>query len=398
MNEFWLLESGVMDALTAAAATLTPPTMEELAAYEETFALSDDGLPRNMAVSGDVATIKVSGLLTDAPNWMARIFGAGNTVYRDVISSMAIAEQNPAVKTINLEVDSGGGQASAEWVDAMKAVKNSTKPVKAFVGRMAASAAYGLASQADEIFAQNEMTLFGSIGVLATVQKNENIIKVASSNAPDKAPDASTDAGKAAIRTHIDAMEKIFIDTVAAGRATTSEKVIADFGKGGIVLAEDAVKRGMIDNVNGAPASSNSDDSQESAKSGQTKTETINMDLTKLLADHPELHAQCVALGEKSERARVSTHLKMGASYGAMDLAIKAISEGTNPNEMLADYAVVQNDALNSEGEGENLEAATGDTAKPKTKTELSDTSQEDKDAEAVAADVAASFDFEQEA
>jgi len=388
MNEYWLLDSGIMDALTAASATITPPTMEEFAAYEETFALSDEGLPQNMSVSGDTATVKISGLLTDSPSWMARIFGSGNTVYRDIVTSFALAESAPEVKKINLLVTSGGGVASAEWIDAMDAIKNAKKPVTAYVGSMAASAAYGLASQADEIIAQNRMSLFGSIGVITSVRQNEDIIKVASSNAPKKDPDASTEAGKAAIRERIDAMEKIFIDTVADGRATTSEKVIADFGQGGIVLAEDAVKRGMIDSVNGgASAPSNTaGDTNESALSGQTNTETIKMDLKELMTNHSDVYAQCVEVGEKSERARVSSHLGMGKSYGAMDIAVKACTEGTDVVSLMADYAIAQNDAANATTEeGETLALATAGAAKPKPKTELSEESQEDKDAMAVA-------------
>ncbi len=107
-------------------------------------------------------------------------------------------------------LNSPGGQAGAEWMATMEAVRDSKKPVYAIVGEMAASAAYGLASQAKEIKAVNSLSRVGSIGVMATIGKSNNIVKVTSSNAPNKAPDPETAEGVEAIRESIDPIEKVF--------------------------------------------------------------------------------------------------------------------------------------------------------------------------------------------
>ena len=56
---------------------------------------------------------------------------------------------------------------------------------------MAASAAFALAAQTDEIDAANGATRFGSIGILATFNVSENIIEIASTKAPKKNPDVT---------------------------------------------------------------------------------------------------------------------------------------------------------------------------------------------------------------
>ena len=51
------------------------------------------------------------------------------------------------------------------------------------------------------------------------------------------------------VREELDAMHKIFVDSIAEGRSVTTEKVNAEFGQGGTLLAGEALKRGMIDAV-----------------------------------------------------------------------------------------------------------------------------------------------------
>ena len=55
----------------------------------------------------------------------------------------------------------------------------------------------------------------------------------ASSGAPNKRPDLSTEEGRDALRPTLDALEAVFIAAVAKGRGTTEATVRADFGKGG---------------------------------------------------------------------------------------------------------------------------------------------------------------------
>lgn len=317
MSKHWLLESGVLETMHQ---DFKQPSAQELLSFESEYQ-AIDGIPRGMSVAGDVAAIKIHGVLTDTPNFMARFFGSGNTVYSDIRAALAIAENDPTIKTIELDVDSPGGAASTEWVATMDAIKNASKPVRA-TAATAASAAYGLASQAGEIVAKNRLSRFGSVGVIMSMRLDDGVVSVTSSNAPNKNPDPKTESGERAIKEHIDAIENIFINSVADGRDTTPDTVKADFGRGGMLLAEAALQNNMIDSVADAT-------NTKPAVSGNTKTEAVKMDLNELKASHPETFQAALNEGVTQERERVNAHLILGKGSGDMETAIKAVSEGS---------------------------------------------------------------------
>ena len=284
--------------------------------------------------------IKIAGVLTDAPDLFARWFGEANTTYGEIISAIAMAEADDTISEIIFHVTSPGGEASADFLDAMVAMAATTKPTKTIVGNMAASAAFGLISGTDKVFVQNEMSAVGSVGVVFTTFVSDFIVEVTSTNAPKKRPDPTTEKGKADIREFIDQIEKVFIDNIAEGRNVTSEKVKANFGQGGLMLATEALKRNMIDGINTDLSSGNNasgddgnkvDAKEKKPPQGQNKG-AIKMDLEKLKAEHPNVFAEAVAEGVaegvKKERDRVVAHINMGEAADAMDIATKAIQDG----------------------------------------------------------------------
>ena len=317
----WLIQPEALKPLDAAMARGIVPTAEQLIAFEALY--GDDNYPgaRIMSKAGNVARIEIFGALTRTPSWMARYFGGGNTAYTEILSALAEAERDPNIKSVELAIDSPGGQTSG-LVEVMDAVYATTKPTKAIVVGTAASAAYGIASQADTIVAENRGVMVGSIGVKATLVVYENVVEITSTHAPDKAPDITTDAGKATVRGWLDDIEAIFIEDIARGRGTTAEKVKSDFGKGGVFLADNAKKNGMIDEIQSAQAGTGS--------ARTTTTQEANlMDLHELKAKHPTVYAEAVKIGEDKERDRVGAHLTMGHASGDMTTAIAACKDGT---------------------------------------------------------------------
>jgi ClpP class serine protease len=337
MNDLWLIDEGTLTSIGAMLEqSSTAPTKAELDEFASAQAFDEDGRPSNMAIIGDTASIRVHGILTDAPNFMMAIFGPGNTTYRDIRSALAIAEADDTVERIRLEINSPGGTAGAEWVETLTALGKVNKPIDAYVGDLAASAAYGIAAKANTIQAQNSLSRVGSIGTVLTVQTpSANSVTITSSNAPDKRPDVTTEEGRAVFQTYADAVETIFIEHVAEGRGVTADAVRADFGRGGVVLAEEALTKGMIDSL-----ATDVESNTNVATSGETQTtEAGTMDLATLKASHPEVYAQAVAIGEDTERGRVKAHVKLGESSGAMDVALKAIKEGSDLSmELQAEY------------------------------------------------------------
>ena len=102
-------------------------------------------------------------------------FDYDHVTSEEVVWSIKSANNDPELKAILLEVDSGGGSPVA-GEEIANAIKASKKPVVAFIRDVGASSAYWAISSADRIFASANSDV-GSIGVtmsyLSKVEKNK---------------------------------------------------------------------------------------------------------------------------------------------------------------------------------------------------------------------------------
>lgn len=314
----WLITKDAWQMVSTAEALTVVPTAQERAEFTASFSEGDYPGARIMDKVGSIAQINITGVLTKDPSWILRYFGGGNTAYSEIISAINEAERDPAIKEVVFSIDSPGGQTSG-LSDAMDAVAGMTLPTRAEVSGMAASAAYGLASQAGSITALNRSAMFGSIGVKGTYFVDETLVEITSSNAPEKAPDVTTAEGKATVQKLLDQIEAVFIEDIARGRGTTTDKVKSDFGRGGVFLAHDAKTHGMIDDVK---------DRTQQPGATTTTQEAKSMNLQELKAQHPDTYAAAVAEGVAQEKDRVSAHLTMGEASGDLKTAIEAVEKG----------------------------------------------------------------------
>lgn len=326
---YWLIAHAVRQQIEAAYRTGALPTAEQQAQYEARYG-SDYGDPsRVLTVAGDVAEISVAGVITKSPSLLAMLFGGGNVTYPEIVSAFATADKDPEVKRIELLIDSPGGHLDGLF-EAIAAMQSTSKPIRATIRNNAASAAYALAVQADEVVALNKTARVGSIGVVATFGVDENTVDVTSTKAPKKRPDPTTEEGQAVIREELDALHELFAEAIAGGRDVTVEKVNESFGQGATFVAEEALKRGMIDSIAGTGLRVvKSSSTTQTASKGGNNSETGPMDLKTLRAEHPEAYAAAVAEGVNGERDRVTSHLVAAQSSGLMDDAISAIENGT---------------------------------------------------------------------
>lgn len=196
---------------------------------------------------GSTAIVPVQGPIFRYANLFTDLSGA--TSIEMLAQEFQQAQDHPAVKSIVLWVDSPGGMVNGISEFAAQ-VKASSKPVVAYVGGMAASAAYWIASAARSIVVSDTAQL-GSIGVVSTVfiENDNTVVEIVSSQSPGKRPDVRTEEGRAQLQRNADELAQIFIDTVAANRGVSAEKVMNDFGQGGIVIGRSAVKAGMADRL-----------------------------------------------------------------------------------------------------------------------------------------------------
>ena len=302
----WLLDPETLETIEDAAGQY--PTAEQQETYLRDFN------SEILSMAGSTAQITVQGVLTDKPDFFAELFGGGNTVYSDIRAALANADADPEVSKIILSVDSPGGQAGAEWLATIDAVYNTRKPVEARIGSLGASAAYGIASQADTVMAANRMTRVGSIGVAARIYRNDSMVTVTSTNAPDKAPDITKPSGLKVVRAELDDIHDVFVEAVARGRNRKKSDVNKNFGRGATVLAAKALGAGMIDSIGGQVA--------------QKDEETKPMNMADFKAEHADLYAEVFDLGVASEKDRVCAHLIMGEKSGDMKTAVQAINSG----------------------------------------------------------------------
>lgn len=372
----WLLEASIRQAIEQAQKAGVLPTVQQQIEYEARYAVSaSETTSRILSVAGNNAEVAVKGVITKAPCFLAMLFGGGNTTYGEIIAALAEAEADATVDNITLAIDSPGGHFDGLF-DTLAAIQSTTKPVKAVISNVGASAAFAIASQADEIIASNRAARIGSVGVAATFEVSDTEVTITSTEAPKKRPDVTTEEGKAMVREELDAMHEIFVDAIAEGRSTTIEKVNAEFGQGATLLAGEALKRGMIDAV--AETSLKVVESAKTtttARSGGNNPEKGPMDLKTLKAQHPDVYAAAVQEGVESERDRVTAHLTMGEASGDNKTAYAAIKDGSEMTATLQatymtagmnrqDVANRQDDDANANaGDGANASDDQGDAA-----------------------------------
>ncbi len=212
----------------------------------ESFFVDDEG----------AAHISVSGPLEPKADVCAIMFGIEMTTYADIIEETRKAEADNNIMKIIYHFDTPGGNVVGLFAAADE-IRGTKKPTLAIVNGMAASAGYALASQADDIQTVNISNEIGSIGVVTEItdrsgQEAGKGVKrhvLTSSNAENKRPDVTTAAGRDKIIKRLTDLESVFVEYVASGRNTTTEDILTNFGRGGILIARDARTVGMIDSI-----------------------------------------------------------------------------------------------------------------------------------------------------
>jgi len=274
--------------------------------------MEDFKAPPLFTVDADgTANIQVSGILSTQVDWCAAFFQEAITTYGFIRAAALAADEDPEVKKIRFNVSTPGGIVT-DLDFTSQVIANLTKPTETVGFGMVASAGIYLFSQTNKIISGDPATFWGSIGVAVSfidrskADKAQGVqrIDLASDDAPDKRPDLSTDEGKQVLIKELNDLHKIFVGRVATGRNVTPEFVNKNFGKGGVLIAEDAMTVGLIDQVENQ-LNQASEPVKKSVQRSSAKTESKKeeiMDLKKLLAEHPEAKTEHDALIEAAEK------------------------------------------------------------------------------------------------
>lgn len=207
--------------------------------------------PRNVAV------IPIYGTMVPRADIFTETSGLLSCEQIGQLIDAAVAD--PAVDVIVLDIDSPGGSVfgTAELAAKVAAARR-VKRVVAVANHLACSAAFWVATQASE-FVVSPSSMVGSVGVFLMHVDESEAIRTSGravtfiSSTPEKVAGASEkplDAtGHAEMERTVNGYYAEFVRGVAAGRGVSQGKVREDYGRGGTVLAKDAVSRGMADRV-----------------------------------------------------------------------------------------------------------------------------------------------------
>jgi capsid assembly protease len=207
--------------------------------------------------SANIAVVPVIGVIESRMEAMGNISGgmSPDTIARSFRSAM----DDASVTAIVLDIDSPGGTVFglSELGDEIRAARGK-KPVVAVANSVAASAAYWIGSQAEE-FVVTPSGQVGSIGVLSMHQDitglleqegvKINLIHFGKYKTEANPFEALGEEARASIQADVDAYGGMFHRAVSKGRGVPVEKVRSDFGQGRMLMATDALARGMVDAV-----------------------------------------------------------------------------------------------------------------------------------------------------
>ncbi|ACL56984.1 S49 family peptidase [Methylobacterium nodulans] len=205
---------------------------------------------------GAVAVLPLRGVIANRMNLMGDISGGTSAeAFRHAFQG---ALRDPEVKAIVLDVDSPGGAVSgSDELSSMIFAARGTKPIVAHVDATAASAAYWIASAADEVVVTPTGAV-GSIGVfgihddLSGAREKLGVKRTIISAGRFKADGVAgplDDAALARRQARVEAAYDMFVRAVARNRNVSLSAVRDGFGQGDMVDAAPAVAEGMADRL-----------------------------------------------------------------------------------------------------------------------------------------------------
>jgi len=218
------------------------------------------GSRRNGAMDeqrGGVLVLPIVGTITQRAGLMSE--WSGGVSAEKLGAQFDKAMDSADIGTIVFDVDSPGGEVSGIPELAAKIYEaRGKKKVIAVANSLMASAAYYIASAADEVVV-TPSGLIGSIGVLHVhAEYSEALddagIKVTITRAGKRKAEVNsyeplTDGAAARMQEMIDDYYEQFVAAVAEHRGTSPEAVRVGYGQGGVLTAARAVSAGLADRV-----------------------------------------------------------------------------------------------------------------------------------------------------
>jgi signal peptide peptidase SppA len=203
-----------------------------------------------------IAVMNIRGPLIYSSSWLEDY---GFISYETIASALEAALSNPSVATIIMRFESPGGTAlGATELSRMIYDARERKRILAIADPYMFSAAYEIGSAASEVY-MVESGMVGSVGAYsmhfdysAMLEKDGvkvSIIKAGEKKAEGNPFEPLSDSAKKDMQEEVNSFYNLFVSDVARNRNVSEEYVKENFGKGGRVLAKDALSAGMVDGI-----------------------------------------------------------------------------------------------------------------------------------------------------
>ena len=207
----------------------------------------------SVKIRDGVAIIPVTGPIFRYLNWYMYYFGG--TAMTLLARDFQAAFDNPNVYSILFEINSPGGEVTGinEFCKTLFAAR-SKKPMTARVGGLGCSAAYWIASACGDI-AIDETSQLGSIGVQTVYFDDTKYLEMngfeeivlTSDISPNKNLPPTDDAGRTLVNHRLNVLAKVFAGNVGIYRDIPLKTVLRDFGKGDVIIGQEAIDAGLAD-------------------------------------------------------------------------------------------------------------------------------------------------------
>lgn len=328
LNAPWAIEPAKLLEIRAIYATHLRGDKIDIAAVEQRLGRPLANESKAYEIIDGVAVLPIEGVMAKRMNMFMQI--SGGTSMQITERNLADALADPAVHSIILSIDSGGGtvdgtQSLGDAVFAARAVK----PVVTLASGSMCSAAYWVGSAASAAYITDGTTQVGSVGVVAShtdisQAEAKNGVKTTEIYAGKFKRIASqyeplSDAGRQSIQDQVDYTYSLFVSAVAKHRGVGEKQVLKDMADARVFIGQQAVDAGLVDGVStlsalvarlnqerANPASSKSRAGVAAVNPTQTQGKNM-LTAEQVAADHPDAAAALRAEGAQAERERIQS-------------------------------------------------------------------------------------------
>lgn len=282
-----------------------------------------------------VALVSVTGSLVNRGAWIGS--NSGLTSYEGTLAQIRDAAQDPEVHSIVLDIDSYGGEATGTFrlADQIRQVR-AEKRVIALVDDVAASAAYGMAAAASEIWI-SPTSIVGSIGVVllhldqsAKMEKEgvkPTFIHAGAYKVDGNSASPLSDETRGRLQATVDQFYARFLESVATGRGDRLSEAQARATEARIYIGQAAIDAGLADRI-GSLDQVLSELARPRGgggrSSGATRMSDTTPSITQAQVDNAVAAARLegAAAGATAERARITAIVRSDVSAGRETTAL----------------------------------------------------------------------------